>query len=127
MRECSRNRPTIDRTRMRSVSPFTPGRSDRHPAHDQVDLHAGLRRLIERLDHRRLQQRIHLGDDARRPSRLRMLRLAPNQTQETLRHGQRSHQQRAVVIDLRLRRQVVEDHLHALGDLRIAVSRLMSV
>ena len=34
-------------------------------AHDQVDLHAGLRRAVKRLDDLAVHQRIHLGDDAR--------------------------------------------------------------
>ena len=35
-------------------------------AHDQVDLHAGLRRRVQRADHVLLDQRVHLRDDARR-------------------------------------------------------------
>ena len=31
MRECSRNRPTIDRTAMRSLTPGTPGRRQQMP------------------------------------------------------------------------------------------------
>ncbi len=36
-----------------------------HPTDDQVDLHAGARRLVQLVDDRWLQQRIHLGHDAR--------------------------------------------------------------
>jgi hypothetical protein len=31
MRECSRNRPTIERTRMRSLTPAIPGRRQQMP------------------------------------------------------------------------------------------------
>ena len=33
-------------------------------AHDEVDLHARLRGAVERLDDRRVDERVHLGDDA---------------------------------------------------------------
>ena len=56
------------------------------PAHDQVDLHAGLRRAVERLDHLRVHQRVHLHDDARRPPGRGVLRLALHQLQEPLAH-----------------------------------------
>ncbi len=46
--------------------------------------------------------------------------LAADEAQEALGHGERRHQQRAVVVDLGVRGEVVEDHVHALGDLRIA-------
>jgi len=37
-----------------------------HASNDQVDLHARLRGAVERLDHLRLGERVHLRDDARR-------------------------------------------------------------
>ena len=37
-------------------------------AHDEVDLDAGLRRAIERVDHLGVDERVHLADDARRPA-----------------------------------------------------------
>jgi hypothetical protein len=51
---------------------------------------------------------------------LGVLLLAADEAQEALGHGQRRHQQRAVVVDLGVGGEVVEDHVHALGDLRIA-------
>ncbi len=50
---------------MLSDRPGTPRPQRADAAHDQIDLHAGLRGLVERLDHLRFEQRIHLGDDAR--------------------------------------------------------------
>ncbi len=45
--------------------PFDAGPQDGEAANDEVDLDAGLRCLVERLDHAGLEQRIHLGDDVR--------------------------------------------------------------
>ena len=44
-------------------------------AHDQVDPHAGLRRAVQGPDDLRLDQRVHLGDDARRSALRRASRL----------------------------------------------------
>ncbi len=41
-----------------------------HAAHHEVDLHARLRGLVERLDHLRLEEGVHLRGDARRPAGL---------------------------------------------------------
>jgi hypothetical protein len=49
---------------MFSDRPLTPGPQGADAAHDQVDGDAGLRGLVERLDDLRLEQRVHLGDDA---------------------------------------------------------------
>ena len=50
MRPCSRKRPTIDLTRMLSDRPGTPGLQAADAAHDEIDLHAGLARIVERVD-----------------------------------------------------------------------------
>ena len=50
MRECSRYRPTTERTRMVSLTPGTPGTHRAHAADDEVDGHAGLAGAIERRD-----------------------------------------------------------------------------
>ncbi|MNM97035.1 hypothetical protein D3C81_1095310 [compost metagenome] len=60
-----------------------------HAAHDQVDLHAGARRLVEFVDDRRLQQRIHLGDDARPLARPRIARLRADMLHEVAVHRER--------------------------------------
>jgi hypothetical protein len=44
-------------------------------AHHQVDLHAGLAGGVERIDHRRIDQTVHLRPDRRRLARLGMLDL----------------------------------------------------
>ena len=46
--------------------------------------------------------------------------LAADEAEKTFGHGERRDQQRAVVVDLGVGGEVVEDHVHALGDLRIA-------
>ena len=56
---------------------------------------------------------------AGRPA-LGVLGFAADEAQKAFGHGERSDQQRAVVVDLGVRGEVVEDHVHALGDLRIA-------
>ena len=45
-------------------------------ADDQVIVHAGLRGRVERLDDVGVDQRVHLGDDPRRPPGPGVLRLA---------------------------------------------------
>ena len=50
---------------MFSDRPGTPGAQRADAAHDEVDLDAGLRRLVERGDRLRFEQRVHLGDDRR--------------------------------------------------------------
>ena len=85
-RECSRNRPTMLITRMRSLTPASAGTQAADAAHDQIDLHARLRRRVERGDHLRIDERVHLRDDARRPARARVLGLALDQLEEALAH-----------------------------------------
>ncbi len=46
--------------------------------------------------------------------------LAADEAEEAFGHGERGDQQRAVVVDLGVGGEVVEDHVHPLGDLRIA-------
>ncbi len=52
---------------MRSLRFFHAGTQRADAADDQVDLDAGLSGRVERFDDALLEQRIHLGDDARRP------------------------------------------------------------
>ena len=65
-------------------------------AHDEIDLHAGLRRAIERIDHLGIDERVHLRDDARRPARARVLGFALDQLEEPLAHVRRRDEQLAV-------------------------------
>ena len=46
--------------------------------------------------------------------------LAANEAEKAFGHGERRDEQRAVVVDLGVGGEVVEDHVHALGDLRVA-------
>jgi len=65
MRACSRNRSSTVLTRMRSLTPgCRPQAAD--AAHHEVDLYAGARRAIERLDDVAIGESVHLGDDASR-------------------------------------------------------------
>ncbi len=68
----------IETTRMRSDRPGTPGRRQQMPADDEIDLDAGLARLVELLDDGRVDQAVDLGDDARRPAGPRVVGLAPH-------------------------------------------------
>ena len=64
MRECSRKRPTSERTRIRSDSPRTPGRRQQIPAHDEIDFDPCVRSRVERLDDLGILEAVHLEDDA---------------------------------------------------------------
>ena len=68
-RACSRNRPRIERTRMVSLRPGTPGRSEQMPRTTQVDRDAGLRRPVQGVDDGLVDDRVHLDPDPRRPAR----------------------------------------------------------
>ena len=67
MRLCSRKRPMIDLTRMFSREPRDPGAQAADAAHHHVDLHPGLARGIERVDHLRVGDGVQLDPDLRRP------------------------------------------------------------
>ena len=56
----------IDRTRIRSDTPGSPGWMRARAADDQVDVDAGTRRAVERLDDRDVDDRVELEDDPRR-------------------------------------------------------------
>ena len=65
-RLCSRKRPTIERTRMFSERPSTPGRSAQVERAIDVDLRARLRGRVELVDDARVDEVVHLEPDARR-------------------------------------------------------------
>src|SRR5690606_37214825 len=71
-----------------------------HPAHDQVELHARLARLVELLDHARLQERVDLRGEVAAPPRLRMLRLAADRLQHAVVQRERRLQQRVELAGL---------------------------
>ena len=75
----------MERTRILSDNPFTPGRRIERPRTIRSIFDAGLRGLVERLDDRGLQQRIHLGHDVGGAAGLGVLLLAADQAAESSR------------------------------------------
>jgi hypothetical protein len=53
-------------------------------AHNQINLHTGARRAVQRLNDRRIDHRINLGDDPHRTSAPRMARLSIDPMQCTI-------------------------------------------
>ena len=74
-------------------TPAMPGRRQQHAAHHQVDAHAGLAGLVQRLDDLGVGQRVELGDDVRRLAFERELGLARNHVEHALLQGERRVQQ----------------------------------
>ena len=99
---------------------FDAGAQYAEAADDEVDFDAGLGGLIESVNDGWLEERIHLGDDVGGAACPGVFRFAANEAEKTFSHGERRDEKRAVVVDLGVRGEVVEDHVHALGDLRIA-------
>ena len=62
-RECSRYRPTMDRTRMPLGQPGNAGSEAAPAPHHQVDRHPGLRGPVEGVDHLRVGETVGLEDD----------------------------------------------------------------
>ncbi len=62
---------------------------------DEVDVHARLGRAIQRVDDRDFHQRIHLDDDPRRLTGLRVLALAVDELDHALAQLDRRHDQLA--------------------------------
>ncbi len=93
MRECSRKRPTTDRTVMLSLMPGMPGRRQHTPRTIRSIFTPHWRRAIEHLDHPRIGDRVVLDDDVRRASRARVLALAIDQRLDALPQPDRRHQQ----------------------------------
>ena len=77
----------IDRMRIVSLKPGHARPQTAEAADDEIDRHAGPRRLAQRGDHRRILELIHLGDDARRTPRALVLDLARDQIEEALPHA----------------------------------------
>ena len=68
-----------------------------HPSHDQVNIHTRLRSPVQRGNDVFVQQAIHFGDDARRPSLASMLDLPSDQVEALLCQIERGNQQGIVV------------------------------
>ena len=88
-------------------------------AHDEVDLHPGLRRRLQRADHALLDQRVHLRLDARGPAFLRMLRLAADHLDDAPVHRERREQQALELRRLGEARDVQEHLVHVDANVRI--------
>ena len=55
-------------------------------AHQQIDLHARLRGLIQQANHRRVLQRVHLEDQVRRTAGLLVFNFAADQLHQPIAH-----------------------------------------
>src|SRR6476646_7293219 len=62
-------------------------------AHDEIDVHAGLRRGVELLDDLGIDASVHLGDDARRPALSSVIRFASEPRRESCAHVARRGEQ----------------------------------
>ena len=81
-------------------------------AHDELDLHAGLRGFVEGVDDFFVEQRIHFGDDECRAAGLRVSRFAVNQIDEIPAEIQRRDEKRRVSRALGIGREVIENVMH---------------
>ena len=122
-RLCSRKRSTTLMTRMRSDSPLTPAPQAADAAHEQIDVDARLARRVERADRRRVDERVHLGDDARRLALARPLRLLADEPDDLRLQIERRHRQPLPVRRLAVAGEHVEERRGVLGDLAAASSR----
>ena len=88
-------------------------------AHHEIDFHARVRGLVERSDHVRVDQAVHLGEDTRRPAGPGRGRLALDERHDASGQVERGDEQ---VAELRRREvpgQHVEEQPHVGGDLRV--------
>ena len=92
------------------------GTQSAHAANDEIDLHAGLGGVIERANGFAVEQRVHLGDDARGAASAGVVCFALDEMQQIVceRHG--SDEQRAVALFLCVGCEVVEDVLNGQGN-----------
>ena len=88
-------------------------------ADDEVDLHAGARSAIQRLDHMRIHQRIHLGDDPARAAGRREIGFVVDLLDHLVVQAERRHQQLGKPRCLREARELQEQFVHVLADLGI--------
>ncbi len=85
-------------------------------ADDEVDGDAGLRCDVERVDDLVVEQRVHLGDDARGAAGAGVFSLAVDEGEEAVGEGERRDEQRAEVLRFGVGGEVVEDVVHGGGD-----------
>ena len=85
-------------------------------AHEQIDLHSGRARGIEAADHGGIDQRIHLGDDARGLARAGTLRLALDEGQDPLLKAEGRHREPLPLRRLGVTRQEIEERRGVIGE-----------
>ena len=98
----------IERTRIRSETPGQPGLDRAGAADDEVDVDAGLRRAVERLDDRDVDDRVELEDDPRRVAGRGVADLALDEVEEARAQAVRRDEQAAERPLARQAGQVVE-------------------
>jgi hypothetical protein len=87
----------MERMRMFSVWPGTPGRRQQKPRMIKSIDTPACESLAQRLDDVGILHLVHLGDDARGEPGTLILGLAVNQIEQPRPHGERSYQQRGAV------------------------------
>ncbi len=97
-----------------------PRTQDGEAADDEVDFDAVPGGLVEGFNDAGFEQGVHFGDDVSGTAGLGVLLLAADEAEEAFGHGEGGDEQGAVVVDFGVGGEVVEDHVDALGDLRIA-------
>src|SRR5207302_3612343 len=80
-----------------------------HAAHDQVDAHPGLARLVQLLDEPAVQEPVHLRDDPGRPPPASVLALAANPLDEALAQVARGEQEMVELVGMRVPGEEVEE------------------
>ncbi len=96
-----------------------PGAQGAGAAHDQVDLHAGLRSGIQRADHLRFVEGVHLGDDPPGAPAGRQPRFALDPLQQARVQGEGRLQQALELHPRGQPGQLLEQQVHIVADIRI--------
>ena len=97
-----------------------PGLEAADAADDEVDFHPRLGRLVQRLNHGRLHERIQLGDDPGGQAALRVFGLAGDQFQNSGAEVERCHDELARGLKLADARQQIKQVGGVLAELRTA-------
>ena len=105
---------------MFSDTPGTPGRSAHTPRTMRSILTPAQRGAVQRLDRLRLDQRVHLGDDARRAPGARVLGLARDLGEHHLVHAEGRLHQAVKLRGLREAGELQEQLVHVMADLVVA-------
>ena len=95
------------------------GAQSAHSPHDKIDFDSGLRCPIKRLDDGFVEERIHLGDDARRTLGPGVLSLALNQRNGALCTVYRGDEQRIIMGMISISSEKIENFLDSFRDFLI--------